>query len=260
MPESAVLRLLVSDGQALVTCGRVLVYRYDSDDIGMRNVAIVALTDAGRRVDEVAAVFGLTATYVSMLRGRARTGGSAGLVRRRGRPPKLSGRQVRQAREWSAAGWTQQRIAVRFGVARSVISELLARFGPAAAQQVLPTPSEQPTDEPAEEPVQEPSGQPSGQPSGEPVREPVVAGCEPVLGEPAGAVAAFAGSTRIGTGTHPCRYAGAMLLYPYLDRVGAEAIFATVTGGPARRYDDLAVLATATLGFALESLSRPCCC
>ena len=61
----------------------------------MRNLAIVALTDAGRRVDEVAAVFGLTATYVSMLRGRARQDGSAGLVRRRGRPPKLSERQVR---------------------------------------------------------------------------------------------------------------------------------------------------------------------
>jgi hypothetical protein len=42
-----------------------------------------------------------------------------------------------------------------------------------------------------------------------------------------------------------------MLLYPYLDSVGAEGIFATLTGGPARRYDDLAVLTTATLGFAL---------
>ena len=41
---------------------------------------IVALTDAGRRVDEVAAVFGLTATYVSLLRGRARRDGSAGLA------------------------------------------------------------------------------------------------------------------------------------------------------------------------------------
>jgi hypothetical protein len=72
MPEPAVLRLHTSEGQVLVTWGRVLVYRYEADDIGMRNLAIVALTDAGRRVDEVAAVFGLTATYVSILRGRAR--------------------------------------------------------------------------------------------------------------------------------------------------------------------------------------------
>ena len=92
------LRLATSEGQVLVTWGRSLVYRYEADDTGMRNLAIVALTDAGRRVDEVAAVFGLTATYVSILRGRARTHGSAGLVVRRGRPPKLSARQVAQAR------------------------------------------------------------------------------------------------------------------------------------------------------------------
>ena len=42
-----------------------------------------------------------------------------------------------------------------------------------------------------------------------------------------------------------------MLLHAYLDRVDAQAIFATLAGGPARRYDDLAVLSTATLGFAL---------
>src|SRR5450759_2929811 len=76
MPEPAVLRLVTSDGHILVTWGRALVYRYEVEDIGMRNLAIVALTDAGRRVDEVAGVFGLTATYVSMLRGRARLPGS----------------------------------------------------------------------------------------------------------------------------------------------------------------------------------------
>src|SRR5680860_1185054 len=224
MPERTMLRLLSCDGQVLVTCGRLLVYRYEADDIGMRNLAIVALTDAGRRVDEVAAVFGLTATYVSILRGRARRQGSAGLVPRRGRPPKLSDRQVRQAREWSAVGWTQQAIADRLGVAQSVISELLTRLGPPPVQQELP--------ECAEEPAEG-------------------SGPVPVVPEPADAGSVFAGLARIDTGTFGCRYAGAMLLHSYLDRVGAEAIFATVTGGPARRYDDLAVLSTATLGFAL---------
>src|SRR5664279_2825188 len=137
MPEPEVLRLNASDGQVLVTWGRTLVYRYDAEDLGMRNLAIVALTDAGRRVDEVAAVFGLTATYVSMLRGRARLKGSAGLVRRRGRPRKLSDRQVAQARAWAGAGWTQQAICERLGVARSVISDLLARVGPAPVQEFL---------------------------------------------------------------------------------------------------------------------------
>jgi len=238
MPDRSDLRLLISDGQCLVTFGRVLVYRYDSDDIGMRNLAIVALTDAKQPVKVVAAAFGLTATYVSILRSRARAEGSAGLVRRLGRPPKLSGRQVTQAREWASAGWTQQAIADRFGVARSVISELLARMGPAAVQQILPATTEEPTEEPP------------GQAMGEPVvpeREP-----EPEPAEPADQFTpAFTGSSRIGSGTHRCRYAGAMLLYPYLHGVGAEGIFATLTGGPARRYDDLAVLRTATVGFAL---------
>ncbi len=150
MPESAALGLLVSGGEALVTFGRVLVYRYDADDIGMRNLAIVALTDAKRPVNEVAAVFGLTATYVSMLRTRARREGSAGLVRRQGRPPKLSDRQVARARELAAQGASQQAIADRFGVARSVISELLSRLGPAApAQDPMPEPIEEPAaDEP----------------------------------------------------------------------------------------------------------------
>ncbi|MGB8385166.1 MAG: helix-turn-helix domain-containing protein, partial [Dermatophilaceae bacterium] len=127
LPEPGVLRLHASDGHVLVTCGRWLLYRYDTGDTGMRNLAIVALTDAGRRVDEVAAVFGLTATYVSILRGRARSDGSAALVRRRGRPPKLSERQVAQARTWAGQGLSQQSIAERLGVAQSVISELLAR-------------------------------------------------------------------------------------------------------------------------------------
>ena len=93
MPEPGVLRRMVDAGQCVVVFGRAVLYRFDAADIGMRNLAIVALTDAGRRIDEVAEVFELTATYVSMLRGRAARAGSAGLVRRRGRPPKLTARQ-----------------------------------------------------------------------------------------------------------------------------------------------------------------------
>jgi transposase len=212
MPEPAVLRLVTSDGHILVTWGRTLVYRYEVEDIGMRNLAIVALTDAGRRVDEVAGVFGLTATYVSMLRGRARLKGSAGLVRRRGRPRKLSERQVAQARAWAGSGWTQQAICERLGVARSVISDLLARVGPAPVQESLPAPSN------AEPEPEFPAAWPDDTAT-------TVSETE----TRASAVAAFTGSARIGTGSYRCRYAGAMLLYPYLHRVGAQAIFATLT-------------------------------
>ena len=255
MPEPVVLALVVCDGRCLVSVGRSLVYHFDVDDIGMRNLAIVALTDAGRRVDEVAALFGLTATYVSMLRGRARAQGSAGLVRRRGRPRKLSDRQVSQARVWSGQGQTQQVIADRLGVAQSVISDLLARLAPVPVQEPLPA-----TDatEPADGTV--PPGSVmaapvAAQPHDDDV-EAIMGEVEPVGSEPVGTppgtpVAGFAGSARIATGAYRCRYAGAMLLFPYLHRVGAEAIFGTLTGGPARRYDDLAVLSTATISFAL---------
>jgi len=241
MPEPGVLYLVVEDDQCVVVFGRAVVYRYDVADVGMRNLAIVALTDAGRRVDEVAAVFGLTATYVSILRGRAGRQGSAGLVKRRGRPAKLDARQRARAQRWSAQGRSQQWIADQFGVARSLIGRVLAELGPVAVQPPLSpadassTTIAEPTD--VDDVEQAP---------------PVVEVTDELAeGELPASVLGAAGSARIGVGSYRCRYAGAMLLHAYLDRIGAEQVFATVTGGPARRYDDLAVLSTATLGFAL---------
>lgn len=231
MPQPGVLQMHASDGLVLVSVGTAVLYRYEAGDTGMRNLAIVSLTDAGQRVDEVAAVFGLSATYVSILRRKAREQGSTGLVARRGRPPKLSEHQVRKARRWAAEGWTQQAIADRSGVAQSVISELLARLGPALVQQELPELSGQ-------QYAVEPTGQSGPEGAGQAVTD------EGAESEPGA-------SARITTGRYRSRYAGAMLLHTYLARVGAESIFATLTGAPSRRYDDLAVATTATLAFAL---------
>jgi len=93
MPDIAVLRLFSVGGETTVSFGSRLVFRYQDDDTGMRNLAIVALTDAGVEGLEVARVFGLSAPYVSRIRGEARRNGAQGLVKRVGRPRKLSDRQ-----------------------------------------------------------------------------------------------------------------------------------------------------------------------
>jgi len=243
MPEPGVLRRMVGAGQCVVVFGRVVLYRFDVADIGMRNLAIVALTDAGRRVDEVAEVFGLTATYVSMLRGRAARAGSAGLVRRRGRPPKLDARQRMQARRWAGQGRSQEWIGQRFGVARSVIGRVLADAGPVPLQPPLSSAEAGRTDADQSDAEQElvETG----------LVETELAQVELAEAEVSAAKRAAGGSARVQVGRHACRYAGAMLLHAYLGRVGAGQVFATVRGGPARRYDDVAVLSTAALGFAL---------
>jgi hypothetical protein len=83
------------------------------DDTAMRNLAFVALTDAGVEGLEVAKVFGITAPYVSRIRGEARRSGAEGLVKRRGRPPKLSARQVTTVRLWGASTGFRHRAVPR---------------------------------------------------------------------------------------------------------------------------------------------------
>jgi len=82
LPEPLLLRLVSSEGQTAVFFGDKVLFCFACDDVGMRNMAVVALTDAGVQGKQVAAAFGLSAEYVSILRGRARTDGSVGLVRR----------------------------------------------------------------------------------------------------------------------------------------------------------------------------------
>src|SRR5450756_764555 len=262
MPAPRDLHRSEVDGQVFVAVGATVLFSYAADDAGMRNLAAVTLPEMGFTGRRVAQVLGITEEYVSMLRARTRREGSAGLMRRRGRPSALRAGDLSRARSWRAAGQTDAAIGDRLGVHATTVARALAgveRPGSAggAEQTILAVPvlTEPVATEPVlTEPVlTEPGLTEPG--LTEPVlTEPVLT--EPMVTEPVGTpvgpfTGSFAGSARVATGAGRCRYAGAMLLYPYLDSVGAEGIFATLTGGPARRYDDLAVLTTATLGFAL---------
>ena len=217
MPPGEVLHRVESQGQVAVRRGGQVLFVYDADDVGMRNLAVVAITDAGVSVNESARAFGLTATYVSRLRGRARDAGSAGLLKAMGRPPKLTPRQVGQARRWAGQGFSQQTIADRLGISQPQISILLQRHGPIAPQPELPCAKTR-TDTPAA-PVPEPAG----------VGEEVA--------KAAGEVAS--------------RYAGAMLGHAFLARTGVPQTFASLRTLTGRVADDAALLTAVTLSFGL---------
>ncbi len=84
MPEPAVLRRVDSDGQTVILLGARVLFSYEGTDVRMRNVAVVAVTDAGVPCRRAAEVFELTLQYVSM---PARPGACGGLGRA-GAPPR----------------------------------------------------------------------------------------------------------------------------------------------------------------------------
>src|SRR5664280_1361772 len=226
MPAPRDLHRSEVDGQVFVAVGATVLFSYAADDAGLRNLAAVTLPEMGFTGRRVAQVLGITEEYVSMLRARTRREGSAGLMRRRGRPSALRAGGLSRARSWRAAGQTDAAIGDRLGVHATTVARALAgvdRPGSAGgAEQTILT-----------EPVRTEPGltEPGLTEPGltEPVRtEPVLT--EPVLTEP--------------VLTEP------VLTEPVLTEPVGPPV-GTFTGGPARRYDDLAVLTTATLGFAL---------
>jgi hypothetical protein len=229
MPSPRDLRRDDVDGQVIISVGSTVLFSYDGADAGLRNLAAVTLPEMGFTARLVAHVLGITEVYVSMLRARARTQGSAGLMHQRGRPPALGARDLGQARTWRSGGVTDTAIGKRLGVHGSTVARALVGV-----------------DRPGSDPVAQAATLPHPAAGAEPATQEQ----EPTTQEP-DPPASPDGSAAIGTGSYRCRYAGAMLLYPYLHLVGAQGIFATLTGGPARRYGDQHVLTTAILGFAL---------
>jgi hypothetical protein len=222
MPEPAELRCTEHDGMTVVTVGSRVVAGFENTDTGMRKITMVTLTGLGFTGRRVAEAFGVTPEHVSTVRSRARELGSAGLVMARGRPVKLSAGQVRKARALRADGLSDVRIAQRLGVTDKTVARALA--GDAGR---------------ASNPVQDeldlhPEPEPEATPRAEAGR----------VGTP--------GSARITTGSYRSRYAGAMLLHAFGDRVCAGDVFASV-GTPAsgQRFDDVAVLTAVSTVFAL---------
>ena len=226
MPEPADLSRSDVDGRVVITVGATVLFDYAATDVGLRKLAAVTLPELGFTGRRVAEVLGITEEYVSMLRARARRDGSAALGDRRGRPQTLRPGELAKARRDRAGGESDRAIGRRLGIHATTVARALAR-------------------------VEEASPEPSASAVQERLTTETTATETTATETTATEAMAFSGSARISKGVVRSRYGGAMLLYPYLDRVGAEAIFATLSGSAPRRYDDLAILSAATVGFAL---------
>lgn len=256
MPLAADLHRVEVDGEVLIAVGNQVLFRYEADDGGLRNLAAVTLPELGFTGRRVAEVLGITEEYVSMLRARVRRDGSAALLRRQGRPPALGERQVATARAMRAEGRPDTAIASRLGVSAATIVRALGRRqqGPAVPDASVAEQARFEQDTPHERADAQAESTDTAVGTDPTVSTDTAVGTDKTVGTDT----AESTDTAVGTGLARLeqsrvrsRYAGVMLLFGYLDRVGAEALFATLAGGPARRYDDLAVLTCATIGFAL---------
>ena len=227
MPCPRDLHRLDAAGETVIFAGSVELSRFSEDDAAMRHVAAVTLRQLGFSGKDVAAVLGLTPSYVATLRQRALREGTAALVRPAGRPRETDDASWEQARAWRAEGARDAEIARRLGVNQSTV---LRRLGRAHVQDPLPQ-APRPEPEAAHAQAAEPEEQPG---PGEPVPPQPAADAE----RPAGPV------------TVSSRYAGAMLLHAFGTRAGAGEILQAAAGEDARP-GDVALLSAVSLCFAL---------
>ena len=251
MPEPRDLQRLEVDGRVLIAVGSTVLFDYAAGDAGLRNIAAVTLPSLGFTNRLVASLLGITEEYVCMLKARARREGSAALTRPRGRPSGFTAADLDRARAWRAVGDSDTTIGARLKVHPTTIGRALTgvprgRRPDSTAPPAGPVGSAEQTELELAGADSPPADEPEGEVGGEPAEPGLTQGGRGAAGAVLGT-----GSSRIRQGRFACRYAGVMLLHPYLHRVGAEQIFAALTGAPARVYDDVAVLSSATLGFAL---------
>src|ERR1035441_9031743 len=136
MPEPRDLRLHRPGGRCVITVGGTVLFDYDAADTLMRNVAISALRRLGFTGRRVAAVLGLTDSYVATLHSAALREGSAALIRhaRPGRPSRLGEPDWASAAAWRGQGLPDSEIGRRLGVAHTTVGRRLGsrRAEPAA--------------------------------------------------------------------------------------------------------------------------------
>jgi DNA-binding CsgD family transcriptional regulator len=208
--------------------------------------------------------------------------GSGALLAARGAPRKLSDARERRALKLSESGVTGAEIARRLGVSEATVSRLLARARAAAVaqgrldfEQRQAAEPEQETGKlalsardagekvvdlklelelaaPAEprektETVVVAAGETGVEVLAAEVPEPTLLSAEPQA--PAATI------ERLGQVEVQSRYAGAMLLYPFLDRLDVDRVLGSLAAGDARRYDAPALILSACFSFALGSCS-----
>ena len=272
MPASLELRLEAVGESVVVSYGGRALACYERGDRGMRNLAIVSLTRAGVSGVEVGRLFGMRPEHVSRLRRQVSEGGSRALLPPRGRPVKLDRRAVARAYEMSDRGLAGCEIAELLGVSGATISRLLARRPRREVDRLALADNTADgadtgdqdgadTDDGAD------TGDGAGTADGSDTSGVIEAGVTAESISPADAGERIASADavdgvgvlerplRIGEGGGRSVYAGAMLLHPFLEKVGAGEVFAALDSGPARSYDTTAVALASTFAFALGSCS-----
>jgi transposase-like protein len=255
MPAPLELCLEAVGENVVVSYGGRALACYERGDQGMRNLAIVSLTRAGVKCVEVGRLFGMRPEHVSRLRGLVAEGGSRALVRPMGRPPKLDRRGVARAHELSDQGLAGREIAKALGVSEATISRLLARR-PAGGVERLPLSEPGDVSDAADAAVADvtDSAEMTVDVAVAEVSEADVIGAVASEAVEGGGVAA-----RIGERSGRSVYAGAMLLHPFLERVGAGEALSALDSGAGRCYDTSAVALAAVFAFALGSSSLEGC-
>ena len=204
------------------------------------------------------------------------------MIRSQGRPPALGVGQRERARRWRGEGLSDTVIAARLGVHASTVGRALRGVAhPVAVSPVdraeavaevldlgiaRDTPAE---DTPAEDtPAEDVVGSAgdsvvlTGDGDATATAQDAVEGVEVAEGaaeEAPGIDSTGGGGARIGEGTFTSRYAGVMLLHPFLDRVGAAGVLSQACDRSPRRYDDLGVLTATCLSFALGGVCQMVC-